>query len=258
MKTDPFLWERLVKYEIDDPKAAFAFSDRLCRENDWEGSFAARALEEYKRFLYLACVSGHEVTPSDEVDKVWHLHLLYTHYYWNDLCATVLLRPLHHGPTKGGARENNRYRENYRATLDSYEREFDETPPADLWPEIESRFAPRGRMRAVDADSHWVIRKPHLPQGWLARLGIPVALLALIMVDPAVAQQKAERKSDIFGLIVFIGFGCAIAIVLIRWALMTAEEWEAARKRNKESNGGCGGSGGCSSGSSGCGGGGCS
>ena len=45
-------------------------------------------------------VSDHPVTPSIEVDQVWHLHLIYTRQYWNDFAKHMPFEP-HHGPTKG-------------------------------------------------------------------------------------------------------------------------------------------------------------
>ena len=80
------LWEKLDEFEIDDPNSDYTFSMRLARENRWNISYALDVIEEYKRFIFLACTAGHPVTPSDQVDQVWHLHLIYTKSYWNNLC----------------------------------------------------------------------------------------------------------------------------------------------------------------------------
>ena len=140
MIANPELWGRIEKYNIDDIDNDFKFSDRLKRENGWSDIFTSRVIDEYKCFLYLACVAGNEVTPSEEVDQVWHLHLIYSHSYWFDLCGNVLRKSLHHGPTKGGISENSRYAENYSATLQLYQREFEATPPSDIWPDSIIRF----------------------------------------------------------------------------------------------------------------------
>lgn len=50
-------------------------------------------------------------------------------------------RPLHHEPTRVGPDERRRFHRQYRATLALYEREFDQPPPADLWPDVARRFA---------------------------------------------------------------------------------------------------------------------
>ena len=95
--------------------------------------FAARAIEEYRKFCFLAVHAGHPVTPSDEVDQVWHLHLLYSRHYWDALCRDTLETPLHHGPTQGGVAEDRKFHDWYEATLASYRRYFGE-PPQDSGP----------------------------------------------------------------------------------------------------------------------------
>ena len=72
------LWSRIEQFSLDDPGAAFPFSVRLARENRWSTDHAERAIREYKRFMFLGCVAGHPVSPSEDVDQVWHLNLVYT------------------------------------------------------------------------------------------------------------------------------------------------------------------------------------
>lgn len=134
------LWQHLAAYEVGPPGAAFSFIQRLARENRWPVSKAELAQREYKRFCYLAMTAGHEVTPSDAVDQVWHLHLAYTRDYWERFCPEVLGAPLHHGPTEGGQVERERYYHQYAATLASYERAFGEAPPEAIWPDAHRRF----------------------------------------------------------------------------------------------------------------------
>ena len=69
------LWERIAGFSLDSAEARLPFSVRLGKENDWSPGFTNRAVEEYKRFAFLAVVAGHPVSPSDAVDQVWHLHL---------------------------------------------------------------------------------------------------------------------------------------------------------------------------------------
>ena len=57
-----------------------------------------------------------KVTPSDEVDQAWHLHLLYSETYLNVFCADTLDYPLHHGPTKGGGSEDRKFQNWYERT----------------------------------------------------------------------------------------------------------------------------------------------
>lgn len=173
------LWKKLEAFEIDDPTAALTFSRRLARENSWSPDFTDRVVSEYRRYLYLTQVAGHVVVPSEEVDQVWHLHLTYTHSYWEQLCGAVLGSPLHHNPTAGGAEEGDKFRRLYERTLASYRRHFGEAAPADIWPEAGIRFGESAQQRRVNVARNWVIPKPRLARGTLAAGLFGVGGLAL-------------------------------------------------------------------------------
>ncbi len=156
---DP-LWIRIRDFALDDPGARLPFSKRLARENGWCHCYASRVIEEYKKFCYIAMRADHPVTPSEEVDQAWHLHLLYTRSYWDDFCRGVLQHRFHHGPTHGGREEGSKFRDWYQATLDSYQRIFGTPPPSDIWPPLKVRFKHVAAFRRVNTASHWVIPKP--------------------------------------------------------------------------------------------------
>ncbi|HSJ78757.1 MAG TPA: hypothetical protein VK913_08490 [Erythrobacter sp.] len=137
---DP-LWHRITAHVIGPPEASLPFVVRLARENRWGLSHAEAVIGEYKRFCYLAVTAGHEVTPSDAVDQVWHLHLSYSRDYWQSFCPDVLHADLHHGPTKGGKAERSRFYNQYAATLAAYEAAFGTSPPEAIWPDAHKRFA---------------------------------------------------------------------------------------------------------------------
>lgn len=69
------LYKKLKNWQIDEISSAFSFSKRLARDNGWTHAYARRVVEEYKKFVFLAICAGHPVTPSDQVDQAWHLHL---------------------------------------------------------------------------------------------------------------------------------------------------------------------------------------
>jgi hypothetical protein len=156
--------DAILAFEIDDPEAPFPFTARLAREQDWTQAFAARVIEEYKHFIALAMVAGHPVTPSEEVDQAWHLHLIDTRSYWHDLCRDTLGTELHHGPTKGGKAEGGKFFDWYQNTLESYRRIFETEPPADIWPLPEERFRRAGSGVWVDRHKFWLLPKPRLWQ----------------------------------------------------------------------------------------------
>lgn len=171
------VWALLSRYRIGPADAALSFDRRLARENGWTPAFAARVLDEYRRFCLLAVTADHPVTPSDAVDQAWHLHLTYTRDYWERFCPDVLGRPLHHGPTAGGVAEQHRFFNQYAATLHTYEETFGEAPPADIWADAKRRLVDDPRARRVHPRDGWVVRK------WPA---IAVALLATSILAIAI------------------------------------------------------------------------
>ncbi len=272
---DP-LWNRLSAFEFDIAGDVLPFTRRLARENGWSLGDAGRVVEEYRRFLYLAVRAGHPVTPSDAVDQAWHLHLVYSRSYWDDLCAQVLQQPLHHGPTRGGQSEDRRFLGDYEATRVSYRRCFGTAPPTDLWPDPAVRFDPRARWRRVDLASHWC-----LPKRALRRTGL--GLLGILGLSGAAVGCSMAQSDELIGNGVWIMGAMAVAAVGLGWLILrTARGSGSGNGSSAQRGSGCGtggtvgggcssdtggghhghsdGSSGCGSsgcGSSGCGGGGC-
>lgn len=139
---------------------------RIAMEQGWTQGHAMAAIEEYRRFCFLAVAAGHPITPSEEVDAVWHAHLLYTRDYWQVFCPHVLGRELHHGPTLGGHAEEARFYDQYAQTLASYQQYFG-PPPEAFWPPARIRFRPSRLSRWVYLPDVWVIPKPGT---WLRRI----------------------------------------------------------------------------------------
>lgn len=159
------LWQKIKRFELDDPNAAFSFSDRLARENNWTKEYALRTILEYKKFMLLICQATHPLTPSDQVDQVWHLHMIYTQSYWTDFCEKTMGRTVHHGPTKGGDTEKDRYRDLYQETKNFYKTVFQTDAPADIWPSSSVRFGEL-RFARVNLHRNWVIQKPKFLRKW--------------------------------------------------------------------------------------------
>ena len=182
LASDP-LWKRLEGYSIGPETATLSFASRLARENRWDAGFTSRAILEYKRFCYLAVTSAQEVTPSDAVDQVWHLHLTYSRDYWGEFCQNILGADLHHGPTAGGAAEKSRFYDQYAATLGAYEHVFGEPPPPDIWPAAGRRFGKDPRAFRVNPDDVMVLERRVAilgAVGWIA-LGIAIAVIVGVL-----------------------------------------------------------------------------
>ncbi len=151
------LWDKIRNFEIDDLDSSFTFTDRLARENDWSLEYSLRAVYEYKKFLFLIVISDFPLTPSDQIDQVWHLHLLYTQSYWIDFCKHTIHKDIHHGPTKG-SEEKSLFKEQYLKTLEFYESIFSKKPPNDIWVDVDTRFKEIHFTR-VNRHKNWILPK---------------------------------------------------------------------------------------------------
>jgi hypothetical protein len=194
------LYQRLQAFSLDKPDADLPFSKRLARDNGWSAKYTQRVIEEYKKFTFLAVAAGHPVTPSDQVDQVWHLHLTYTHSYWDEFCPNVLQTPLHHGPTRGGRNEHNKFNDWYSKTLASYEHFFGQAPPPDIWSPPHIRFGRDIHFVRVNTQQNWILpkRPVELPKLRIARSPIAVLLFLLtVTVTGCKSLINDERQLTI-------------------------------------------------------------
>ncbi|MFO1031653.1 MAG: hypothetical protein U1F60_11265 [Planctomycetota bacterium] len=242
------LFDRLASFRIDPPGVALPFARRLAHENGWSRAFAERAVAEYRRFVWLAMRAGHPVTPSPAVDEVWHLHLCYTRSYWDELCGRVLGRPLHHGPTLGGAAEGAKFADWYARTLASYRQHFGE-PPADLWPAPTERFL-GGIPRKVSARSHWIVPKARVRA--LLGGGARVAALALVMLLTAGCTDASTDSVVLVGLlVVFAVFLVVFVLMAVRVRAAGRRSGNVPRRKRGDGDSDCGSDVGCGFASSG-------
>ncbi|WP_343307836.1 hypothetical protein AAHN97_11880 [Chitinophaga niabensis] len=219
---DP-LWQRINDFSPDDPEALIPFSGKLAREQNWSATFTQRAIHEYKRFVYLCCVSPTGASPSQIVDEVWHLHLEYTQNYWEDFCDKTLGRKLHHHPSKGGPHEKKKYAHWLKDTLKTYKQVFRKNPPDDIWKKYSAFGLPRERSVPF---SSW-----HL---------------VFLFFSGIVLLTGCNSGPVTITIVVLFGF---FALLTISSSL--AKGGKKGTDNNSCSGGGCGS--GCSSGSGGCG-----
>ena len=212
------LYRRIQNFSVDKPGSGFPFSQRLVRENGWTDEYTQRVIDEYKKFAFLAVAAGHSVAPSDQVDQVWHLHLVYTHSYWDEFCRTVLQQPLHHAPTQGGQDEQTKFHDLYNKTLASYEAFFGYPPPEDIWPSADVRFARDIHFVRVNTRRSWILPKPRLD--W--RIG-SVLIIALVLNLTACTPLAATNVWNPFNFrgpdflrfyLMVIGIGVGLAYYL--------------------------------------------
>lgn len=228
--TNRDLWRMIEAFDIDGGPAALTFEARLARENGWTREFAARVVEEYRRFVFLAMTAGHPVTPSDEVDQAWHLHMTYTRSYWERLCGEVLGKPLHHNPTRGGASEGVKFEDWYAKTKESYRTAFGETPPLDVWPEASERFGEAEHFARVNTRRYWMIRKPRVRRKPAMAAGAIAAMGAMTGCVATLGQGQWEPALLVAG-------GVLVFVVLIGYAIKSARRSVTDRR----DGGGCSG-----------------
>ncbi|MCJ7934007.1 MAG: hypothetical protein MUW56_10315 [Chryseobacterium sp.] len=218
---DEFLWSRIQGFSLDVSDADFPFSKKLAKEENWSLDFTRKAIEEYKKFVYLCCILPRGASPSKTIDKVWHMHLIYTQNYWEEFCPHILGRNLHHHPSKGGKYEKAKHQQWFSDTLKGYKEIFKSEAPHDIW---------QDKIRQTNR--------------WWKNLRLMAVFLIPLMLTSCLGE--------IISTVTWI-FLSVIGIFL--FGGLFAQLGNNDHKNDKDSGTGCGGNG-CSGGSS-CGGGGC-
>jgi len=183
------LTRQFEAFDFGSKQQRLAFNARLAEENGWSAAYTERVVTEYRRFLLLAASVPHAVTPSEQVDQAWHLHILHSAQY-REFCREVFGRELDHGPSLGGPAERARFARDYERTLASYEKLFGQSPPDDIWPDGARRFGDDLQCRRVNVRHNWVVPKPKV---WLW-----VARCAASVLDPT---RAARRQGALIGAV---------------------------------------------------------
>lgn len=272
--SNPNLYQALQALDLDLPDVALSFTERLAVENSWTVNHAQTVLDEYRRFLYLLALGKHPVCPSDAVDQAWHLHLLYTRSYWQDLCNNIIGRPLHHEPTQGGVAEREKFMQWYKQTLDTYQHEFNIPAPSLVWPKPEQRFAPEVLHQRLRIHDYKILTlKDYMTYktivsviigllGWMLTGSVLTSLLGIVyfvVVELVYEKQCIHCHRNHALKLVTATKLCTnkIPIMLFKCRYCGNTEWRGNKNLSNDSNAACGG-GGCGSGcGGGCGGGGC-
>jgi hypothetical protein len=235
---DENLWKRIQSFSLDVPNVEFPFSKKLAKEENWTENFTKKAIEEYKKFVYLCCILPNGASPSEIVDKVWHMHLIYTQNYWEEFCPNILGQKLHHQPSNGGSTEKVKHQSWFHETLQQYEEIFGEKAPEDIW---------LGKKE-----------KPRLNKFWLYSVKVFSVLFIIFLLNSC-----SNGINNFFSLIVFV----PIIFVLVSFISgLFSKNNKDKNKGDDGSSGGCGGGSSsscssscgssCGSGCGGCGGGG--
>jgi hypothetical protein len=223
------LWQRIQGFSLDAQNASFPFSKKLEQEENWTADFTKKAIEEYKKFVYLCCISPNGASPSEIVDKVWHMHLIYTQNYWEDFCPNVLKMNLHHHPSNGGTEEGKKHQNWFLETLETYREIFQQEAPDEIW--------------------KYHNQKPSGYKFWKFGFKFIFLILAFSLLNSCSNETgSAMITFGIVAVIIFFVFGIA-------GALFGENDSTNLDKKNKNDGSSDGGS--CGGGGSSCGGGGC-
>lgn len=233
------LWKSIQQFRLDDPKAILPFSRKLALKQNWDYDYTLQAIEEYKKFIFLCCISPHGAAPSKIIDEVWHLHLIYTQNYWEEFCDKTLQRKLHHHPSTGGPEQKEKHINWEKDTLHNYRSIFLTAPPPEFWIDDQSTF----------------LQKSNRFRSTLQKALKYFALLPFLLI----ISCNGKSLSDLF----FLPIGIIIAIrAAYKYDTRNYNDKKQGQDSGNSSNGSgssCGsscGSSGCGGGCGGCGGGG--
>ncbi|CDW87490.1 UNKNOWN [Stylonychia lemnae] len=97
-------------------------------------------LAEYKKFLLMGRYSPRMISPSEQVDHVWHHHQIFTKQYREDMFE-LYGRLLKHLPAMGGKEDSEKFDDLYQKTLDFYNDMYGYKPDPLMWEPSELRFS---------------------------------------------------------------------------------------------------------------------
>jgi hypothetical protein len=124
------LWQRILDFNLEHREEDYGFALRLAKENYWTQHFTAKAILEYRKFMYLAATSDFMVSPSPVIDDVWHQHLIHTQSY-NEFCK-LLGKRIEHIPSTRSEADRNRFEQAKQRTHELYQTTFGKAPAA-IW-----------------------------------------------------------------------------------------------------------------------------
>jgi uncharacterized protein (TIGR04222 family) len=208
-------WRRIQDHLGTSGHHALDLAAVLVGKFRWARTHADAAVEEYRRFCFLAATGTAGVSPSAEVDEVWHLHLQHTRDYWDRFCPQVLRMALHHEPGGRSRGRDRVFRAQYAETLARDQQVFG-PPPEAFWPGTVARFDAPPRFRTIDAQNAWVLRRPAWTMRWTTA---SVLLLTLIVIAPA-AFALPTNPLDWDGTSFLKLFGL-LAIGALIWGIRT-------------------------------------
>ena len=116
------LWEAICRFSFEETIEEYGFETRLAYENKWTHYVTKKAIEEYKKFIFLASISNQMVSPSEIVDIVWHQHLIFSKSY-EKLCQ-IAGKKIEHIPSTHNPHNHSVFKAAQEHTTTLYESYF--------------------------------------------------------------------------------------------------------------------------------------
>ncbi len=176
---DPDLWARLTAHDFAMTEPGHDLAAMVARETTLTAAQAHIAVEEYRRFLYLAAAHGPAIAPSHVVHAVWRVHLDDRHAY-GIMLENVISGTL---PRFNASRVPKAYGPVDASTLALLRSEFGGAPNPKVWPDANLR--------------RWAIGI-----GWAVAAGFVVAVIGIIRMDN-----------------IMIAAGTVIAVIAFAWSI---------------------------------------
>ena len=88
---NPRLWKKIQQLDVS------LIIERMVFKYKWSKKRVQKAISDYRQFLYLTQVFELPLSPTNDVDIIWHDHILHTAKYAAD-CDKLFDTFLHHYP----------------------------------------------------------------------------------------------------------------------------------------------------------------
>ena len=116
--------------------------DRLVYINGWKRRHALHAVRQYRKFLWLLVKYGdtQKISPSLDIDEVWHSHILHTEKYHDD-CQHIFGKYIHHRPeektTEASLQQNDVLQELFQCEFGEV---LYEVVPSTKWAKVKEKL----------------------------------------------------------------------------------------------------------------------
>lgn len=104
------------------------YSD-ISKYHRWTNEYTIKLMTEYERFMILRA-NFDNISPSDNIDKLWHFHILSTQKY-AEYCINKFGRIIHHNPLD--ALDQKKRNERLQNTIMYYKKKFGEFKYPEIW-----------------------------------------------------------------------------------------------------------------------------